>query len=125
MSDREDLSALDGNALVARLAVVVERLLARSREQGLSEEELDTEAVLGQCGVRLLGPKPWTPPSEVERLRGLIRMVRDILTEKMVHSCPLCGITFANRAPESSAVWEELHAEECPYPALVAEAEKP
>jgi len=64
----EDFRDLDGNALVARLAVVKERVLGKRNPDGsvtfgpdFTSERADTEAVLDECAVRLLGteaPKP-------------------------------------------------------------------
>jgi hypothetical protein len=54
----EDLSALDGNALVARLAVVKQRLT-----KSWDTDRADTEAVLDECAVRLLGTEPLADPA--------------------------------------------------------------
>jgi hypothetical protein len=68
-------------------------------------------------------PKPKVPPvpgdladallvhaAEIERLRGVIKAV--VFSEAMEH-CPVC-----TRAKDN-------HRSGCPWPALVAEAEKP
>lgn len=85
------LFALDSNALVARLALVKERVLedaaaanpygphdpsemntAKTRAQ-LAAERADTESVLDECAVRLLGHEALSTPSEIEHLRAMIR----------------------------------------------------
>lgn len=126
----EDLKALDGNALVARLAKVKERaevegeFCCNDRERAeMAAERADTEAVLDECAVRLLGAScsgcedckehRLKATREVERLRELIRaVVAQGQPAFQARGWCWCG-------PIDS------HAAECPWPALVAEAEKP
>jgi len=141
----EDLSTLDGNALVARLAVVKERVLddaSAVSADGWDTDRADTEAVLDECAVRLLGPGPkqLTPGepdavplagtgAEIERLRGLIGAVargpwslgstppwdmeRSRATTGLWH-CVSCAADWNGHG-------RPAHARDCPWPSLLAE----
>lgn len=120
MSEPADLSALDGNALAARLAVVMQRALLDSYAGALAGTEAgrvqraDTEAVIDECRVRLLRSP------ETERLRRLIRAVVDrgayvLFQTSGENECLYC----------TASEFSEPHTPDCPWPALVAEAEKP
>jgi len=141
MSDRPDLSDLDRNDLVARLAVVKVRVLEDStvaevefcsNEAGNSQmaaQRADTEAVLDECAARLLAQEirgaaeRWQSNAEdaragaeaalaeAGRLRGLIRSVLTVC--QPTFQCPCCG-RLGSR-----------HNAGCPWPTLMAEAEKP
>jgi fructose-1,6-bisphosphatase/sedoheptulose 1,7-bisphosphatase-like protein len=134
---------LDGNDLVARLAVVKVRVLEDSTVAevelcpngvGIAQmaaQRADTEAVLAECAVRLLGQEirgaaqRWqrnaedamagaeAALTEVGRLRRLILAVVAAQSE-VAHrtGCPGC----ASRG---------VHHRGCPWLALVAEAQKP
>jgi hypothetical protein len=119
MSEPVDLSALDGNALVARLAVVMQRALLDSYAGALAGTEAgrvqraDTEAVIAECSLRLLRSP------EIERLRRLIRAVVDrgayvALQTAGENECLYC----------TASEFSDPHTPDCPWPALVAEAEK-
>jgi hypothetical protein len=138
MSEAIDLSALDGNELVSRLAVVKVRALEDSMAAGSESnagdlqkdaQRADTEAVLDECAARLLHHEirgiaaRWqrnaedaiagaqAALAEVERLRGVIREVLTVCHPAF--QCPCCG------KPGPS------HSAGCPWLRLVAEAEKP
>lgn len=131
MSAAEDLKALDGPALAARLAMVKARALEDHDDlnmdgvcvkgRDLEAARADTAAVLDECAARLLGAGVGTlshglaafnaQGDELLRLRGLIRAV-------MVSD----GLDCACDANTLGAV---EHARDCPWPALVAEAGKP
>jgi hypothetical protein len=141
MSEAIDLSALDGNDLVARLAVVKVRALEDSRASGVGlypndvgdpqklAQRADTEAVLDECAVRLLNHEiqgiaaRWqrnaenamagtaVALAEVERLRGLIHAVVAHVSREQ---CPVCA----------AQVGRQHHLEGCPWPVLVGAAEK-
>jgi hypothetical protein len=126
-----DLSTLDGNALVARLGVVKERVLGDSIEaheigsDTATTERADTEAVLDECAVRLQGPAVSTPGepdavslagagATIDRLRGVIRAVVDHADFLAVKDCPICHGGEPGRSLGHNCSWT----------ALVAEAEK-
>jgi len=120
MSESVDLSALDGSALVARLAVVLQRALLDSYAGALAGTEAgrlqraDTEAVISECSARLLRSP------DMERLRRLIRAVVErgayvALQTAGENECLYC----------TSLEFSEPHTADCPFPALVAEAQKP
>jgi hypothetical protein len=139
MSEVSDLSALDGNDLVARLTVVKVRALEDSKAAGAEAhagdlqkdaQRADTEAVLDECAVRLLNHEirgiatRWqrnaenamagaeASLAEVERLRVLIQAVVARVSRE---HCPVCA----------AQVGRQHHLEGCPWPAIVAAAEKP
>ena len=122
-----DLSALDGNALAARLAVVKERMLDLMDQPSavMLVARADSEAVLDECGIRLLDPGP-------ERLRA------QILSDDVGHLRALIkglvakGSDVATPTQTTPVRWEVRrmycssrpgdHYASCPWPTLVAEA---
>jgi hypothetical protein len=127
-----DLKDLDGNALVARLGAVKKRAL-RHADMQFDSELADTQSVLEECAVRLLGSdapdardargiaEGWQAGArkallaatvaldEVERLRGLIRAVVDVQARLAVKTgCPGCA---AHGAHEADCPWLPLAAE--------------
>lgn len=104
--------------------MVKQRVLGPSRENGLTDDEVDTEAVLDECGVRLLGPRPWTPDQtdalslasvgfELQRMRKLIRALVDAQTRLALKTgCPGRGT-------------RGLHQRDCPWLNLAAEGVNP
>jgi hypothetical protein len=145
----EHLSTLDDNALVARLVVVTERVLRDASAQELARaqqgipspsERADTEAVLDECVKRLQDPSLVAEAqvvaneapglkAENERLRGLIRatVMHEMGAAPATAWCPrcdgLCWWCSINLEPVDGA--PDSHRPGCPWPALVAESEKP
>ena len=125
----EGLSTLDGDALVARVREVKERVLGPW--VGGSAEKADTGAVLDECARRLavavvLKSEDRAQEAEAEngRLRGLIRAAITVRRRDpaLDDECPICEPLMP---PYSKGASEKGHAEGCPWPALVAEAAKP
>jgi hypothetical protein len=125
-----DLSTLDGNALAERLAVVKDRMLDLMDQSSplMLVARADSEAVLDECGIRLLDPGPehlraQILSDDVGRLRALIRAVVAM------------GPDVATPTFSEPILWELRckycssrpgdHFGSCPWPALVAEAAKP
>jgi hypothetical protein len=85
---------------------------AKTKAQ-LDAERADTEAVLDECAVRLLGQQAPSTASEVERLRAMIRtLVRAQGRLTPGKGCPGCGS-------------RGVHDADCPWLPLSAEAAKP
>jgi len=159
-----DLSDLDGNSLVARLGVVRERVVAQaysaaeratpSDRERLEAELEDTEAVIDECGVRLLGRVPRHPyepddashermedelrqaeasdadaQPEIERLRTLIRasVMHEMGAAPAAPTCPRSNgaCWWCGVALEPADGAPDPHRPGCPWPALVVEAARP
>lgn len=141
MADAEDdLSMLEVDALVARLALVKERVLDLMDQPAAPvltpEARADTEAVIDECAIRLLRPLVLTSkvpgPSQGDLYAGALDLVvaarsqRDELGREVkrlrglikamvpvaLGKCPWCGVP-------------EIHKVDCPWSAIFNEANKP
>jgi hypothetical protein len=127
-----DFKSLDAKALVARLALVKERVVEDAAVIGdpydptevstaktpaqLAAELADTLSVLDECASRLLRPKTAVPSEQgavgdLDRLRGLVRTLLAYWEKRGGSRCAACGMNAT-------------HEEGCPVAPLVAEAGK-